>query len=52
MELVTLVEKEQSRTYHFIEFDERTKVIIHKELENRNGKILMRSRVKLFGTLS
>ena len=44
MELITLDEKESSRVYNFFQIDENTGIFIHKQLENRNGKIFMRAR--------
>ena len=50
MQVLTLQETKKSRIYNFIEFDEVRHVYIHKQLENRNGKILMRSKVRSYQT--
>ena len=48
MELITLQERKQSRKYDFLEYDEKTGVLIHRQLENRNGKIFARTKIRLF----
>ena len=50
-QIVTLQVRKESRIYNFIEFDEKNKVYRHYQLENRNGKIMMRSKVRPFETL-
>jgi hypothetical protein len=46
LELVTLTEKKHSRVYNFLEFDQAKQVIIHKQFEYRDGKILVRAKVR------
>jgi hypothetical protein len=44
LEFITLDEKKNSRIYNFIEINEATGLFIHKQIENRGGKIFMRAR--------
>ncbi len=46
VQLISYREKKFSRVYSFIEFDEKNNRYVHKQLENRNGKIMMRSKVR------
>jgi len=48
MELITLQETKQSRVYDFLEYDEKSGILIHRQLENRNGKILVRTKLHFF----
>ncbi len=50
MELVTLQENRLSRVYDFLEYDKKSGVLVHRQLENRKGKIFVRTRVRFFGS--
>ena len=52
MELITLQERKNVRRYDFLEYDPKSGVLIRRQLENRNGKILVRTIVHPSGTLS
>jgi hypothetical protein len=52
LELMTYKETAKSRIYNFIEVDESKGVLINRQLENRGGKIFMRSKVRFFESVS
>jgi len=47
LEAITYSEKNDSRIYSFISIDETAGVIIKNQIENRNGKIFMRSKRRI-----
>ena len=52
MELITLKETATARIYDFLEYDEQKQALIHRQLENRAGRIFVRTRISFSGTLS
>ncbi|MFH0870386.1 MAG: hypothetical protein V1866_05010 [archaeon] len=47
MEAITYSEKNDSRVYSFIRIDEATGTVVKNQIENRNGKIFMRSKIRM-----
>jgi hypothetical protein len=47
LEAITYSEKNDSRVYSFISIDEATGVVVKSQIENRNGKIFMRSKRRI-----
>jgi hypothetical protein len=44
LEFLTLSENGDSRVYNFIRIDDKKQLVIHHQLENRNGRIFMRAK--------